>query len=600
MRNGIIIFVIVVLAAGSFAGIVFYRKGAQKDSRISDQLKQIEALNKKISMLDQDAASLQKQSVSAQKKIKSLEDEKQHVAQLREKLDEKDEALAAEKKKFDALRNSMRNLEAKLEYEQASLKSQGENLQMARTQIEHLTAELEDNNRSRIDLKTQTVDLKDRLIKGQEEYQSLSMKLLKEQSEKQALKRELAQAHDDITSEQIACQNQQKSLEEAQSQIIDLTGMVEQAKAEQTIINGRLSTLETEKAECEKNLSGLNTKLQTVKTDRYESQLAIQRQQKALETAQSEIVRLKSEVQKNQAVKVILEKEVSGFKTQLLDLKDTHQRVQTLQKEIQKTADINSHLKDQISILQIQLNNYQEKTLTYSSTIEEKDSQLKQIVSNLNNCLVNSKDVEASLQTAQSQIMNLTGMVEQARARQVVLSRKVSNLESEKAEMAMKLTEVRKTYDTLIESLHDKIETKEAVLEDCEKKFSVTFIERILFFSGKAGISISGQRVLKKAGDILSKMRFGVIRIAGHTDNIPIRRGWRGRFPTNWELSSARSAAVARFFQKESNISPEKMEVIGFGAHRPVASNETTEGRAKNRRVEITIAPMASMLRTTP
>jgi len=74
---------------------------------------------------------------------------------------------------------------------------------------------------------------------------------------------------------------------------------------------------------------------------------------------------LKGEVQENKAVKAILETEVSGFKAQLLDLKDTHHRIQTLQKEIQKTADINSLLKNQISILQLQLNNYQEKTLNY-------------------------------------------------------------------------------------------------------------------------------------------------------------------------------------------------------------------------------------------
>jgi len=221
-------------------------------------------------------------------------------------------------------------------------------------------------------------------------------------------------------------------------------------------------------------------------------------------------------------------------------------------------------------------------------------------VSNLNNCLVNSKDVEVGLQTAQSQVINLMGMVEQARAEQVVMSQQLSNLETEKAEMAFKLTEVKKTYDTLIRELHDKIETKEAVLEDCDKKFSVTFVDRVLFYSGKASITTEGQGVLKKTGDILGKMRSGVIRIAGHTDNVPIRRGWRGRFPTNWELSSARAAAVARFFQKESNISPEKMEVVGFGSHRSIATNTTREGRAKNRRVEITIAPVGPIVRSTP
>jgi len=199
MRKGLIIVIVVVLAAGSLAGVVFYRENTQKDSRLADQLKQIGALNKKILMLDQDASGFQQQSVVNQKRIKSLEDEKQHVAQLEKALKEKDEALAAAQKEFDTLRASMRDLDVKLKYEQASLQSQGEKLQTAQAQIENLTTEFENTIRSRTDLETQVAKLKDQQIKGREETQSLAMKLKKEQTEKQTLIRELTQAHDDIT-----------------------------------------------------------------------------------------------------------------------------------------------------------------------------------------------------------------------------------------------------------------------------------------------------------------------------------------------------------------------------------------------------------------
>ena len=523
MRKGLIIFIVVVLAAGSLAGVVFYRKNTQKDSQLSDQFKQIEALKKKISKLDQDAAGFHQQSAADQKRIKSLEDEKQHVVQLEKVLKENDEALKAARKKYDGLRD-----------------------------------DFEKSGKIRKSLEEQIAKLIDQQSKDQDKYSSLDKKLLH-------TNQLLTDAEKDIQSI--------KSIKD------DLVNELEKERKTGRILKKQLAEAH------DSNLS---------------EQIEVQNKQKELETTQAQVAVLKEEVQKNKTVQAILEKEVSGFKTQLLDLKETHLKIQSLQKEIQKTADINSLLKNQISILQLQLNNYQEKTLNYASTVEEKESLLKQIVSNLNNCLVNSKDVEASLQTAQFQVINLKGMVEQARAEQIVMGKQLSNLESEKAEMALKLTEVKKTYDTLIRELHDKIETKEAVLEDCDKKFSVTFVDRVLFYSGKASITTAGQGVLKKTGDILSKMRSGVIRIAGHTDNVPIRRGWRGRFPTNWELSSARAAAVARFFQKESNISPEKMEVVGFGSHRPIASNTTREGRAKNRRVEITIAPMGPKARSTP
>ncbi len=813
MRKGLIIFIIVVLAAGSLAGVVFYRKNAQKDAQLAEQLEQIEALKKKISKLDQDATGFQQQSAANQKRIKSLEDEKQHVVQLEKVLKEKDEALATAQKESDALKASMRDLEVKLKYEQESLQSQGEKLQTAQAQIENLTTEFENTIRSRTDLETQVAKLKDQQNKNRTKFHELeeklkdtsqlldastqeiesikrirndlALKLEKERTEKHTLEKELAQTHDNITRDQIEFQNKQNELEaaqsqivsltglveqtkaeladisnqlsilkpekakleaevsglktqirdlskvrladqvayqnrqreleaaqsrivnlqqeiqknekikailkekvsdfktqilglkeayrriqtlqkeiektaninlslknqisilqiqlndyqtktrnfkttieekeislkqlitnlnnclvsskdvetsikSAQSQIIGLTGMVEQAQAEQAAMSDRVSTLETEKAELKKRVSGLTTQIRTIKKDRYEDQLAFQNKQKDLEAAQSEIVNLQQEIQKNKEVKAVLEEKVSGLTTQVLDLKDAHNRMLELQKEIQQTTKLNLSLKNLISILQIQLNNYKENTLNFEDTIEERETQLKQIVTNLKNCLVSSKDVESSLQSAQSQIIGLTGMVEQARAEQVVMSKQVSNLESEKTEMALKLTEVKKTYDILIRELHDKIESKEAVINDFEKKFSVTFVDRVIFHSGKAIITTTGQGVLKKAGDILSKMRFGVIRIAGHTDNVPIRRGWRGRFPTNWELSSARAAAVARFFQKESNISPENIEVVGFGEHQPIASNTTREGRAKNRRVEITIAPMGSSVRSAP
>jgi chemotaxis protein MotB len=66
---------------------------------------------------------------------------------------------------------------------------------------------------------------------------------------------------------------------------------------------------------------------------------------------------------------------------------------------------------------------------------------------------------------------------------------------------------------------------------------------------------------------------------------------YRHKFPSNWELSAARAAAVVRHFQKEIGIDPENLEAVGHSFYDPVATNETEEGRAQNRRVNIVIAP---------
>jgi chemotaxis protein MotB len=104
----------------------------------------------------------------------------------------------------------------------------------------------------------------------------------------------------------------------------------------------------------------------------------------------------------------------------------------------------------------------------------------------------------------------------------------------------------------------------------------------VLFAPGRAEIQPASHAALNLLAGFLVKFP-GEIRIEGHSDSIPISSG---RFPSNWELSAARSGAVARFFQG-SGLPPERIAATGYGEHRPLASNDTAEGRAKNRRVEI-------------
>jgi chemotaxis protein MotB len=82
------------------------------------------------------------------------------------------------------------------------------------------------------------------------------------------------------------------------------------------------------------------------------------------------------------------------------------------------------------------------------------------------------------------------------------------------------------------------------------------------------------------------------VGIEGHTDNQPIKySGWK----SNWELSSARALSVVHYLQDEKAIVPERLSAIGHGEYKPVESNDTKEGRAKNRRVEVVILPPAEV-----
>ncbi|NIS17182.1 MAG: OmpA family protein, partial [candidate division Zixibacteria bacterium] len=133
---------------------------------------------------------------------------------------------------------------------------------------------------------------------------------------------------------------------------------------------------------------------------------------------------------------------------------------------------------------------------------------------------------------------------------------------------------------------------KEIKLEEIEGKLKVTFVDKILFDSGSVMIKPKGQEVLLKLADSFRDSKDQNIAVEGHTDDVQIGSALLDRFPTNWELSTARSTAVVRFLQEKGNIAPERLTASGFSYYRPVATNETPEGRKQNRRIEIILVPV--------
>jgi len=111
----------------------------------------------------------------------------------------------------------------------------------------------------------------------------------------------------------------------------------------------------------------------------------------------------------------------------------------------------------------------------------------------------------------------------------------------------------------------------------------------ILFESGSAVLGERAQPILQDITDILRPYE-NPIQVEGFTDNVPI---YTEEFPSNWELSSSRAAAVVRLFANE-NISPTRMAAVGYGEFQPIADNATEEGRQKNRRVVLVVSRDAS------
>jgi len=112
----------------------------------------------------------------------------------------------------------------------------------------------------------------------------------------------------------------------------------------------------------------------------------------------------------------------------------------------------------------------------------------------------------------------------------------------------------------------------------------------LLFASGSTDISIQGRKMLKRLAKALrSAPNTAIIRIAGHTDPMPLNKSLKDGFIDNWGLSAARAAAVARRLIWGSHIDASRIRIEGRGQYEPVAANDSPAGMAKNRRVEVLV-----------
>ncbi len=189
------------------------------------------------------------------------------------------------------------------------------------------------------------------------------------------------------------------------------------------------------------------------------------------------------------------------------------------------------------------------------------------------------RELVAQLAKAKDLLEAQSAMVAAEAERQRQLA---EQLRQEKSELQAK----SKEYESLAASLGEEIQAGRIQLSELQGKLTVRMAERVLFPSGSATISADGKGTLRKVAEALASIENRIIRVEGHTDNVPIRTE---RFPSNWELSATRAIAVVRYLQ-ERGVNPKLLGAAGYGEYQPIAANDTPEGRAENRRIEVSLA----------
>jgi chemotaxis protein MotB len=155
-------------------------------------------------------------------------------------------------------------------------------------------------------------------------------------------------------------------------------------------------------------------------------------------------------------------------------------------------------------------------------------------------------------------------------------------------DQAIVLVKVQDVINPIQQELEDEFQEfkKSVEIEVDENEVTIRMMGEATFDTGQAKLRKEFVPLLLKIGEVLAKTK-GEIIIAGHTDNVPLIGG---QFRSNLGLSMARAGTVAEYLLKSTSIDPKKLSTMGFGEYRPLASNDTAEGRRKNRRVEIIVS----------
>jgi chemotaxis protein MotB len=168
------------------------------------------------------------------------------------------------------------------------------------------------------------------------------------------------------------------------------------------------------------------------------------------------------------------------------------------------------------------------------------------------------------------------------------LQSKVSTLESDLADEKARAQKVHADLEGELSS----VKNKNSILLDSLGNMSIiTIDDAALFGLSSTHLTDYGTDILDRIAGVIKGNPGRQVWIEGHTDNVQIGMEYRGTFASNWEMSSARAHSALHYLLKKHDLDPQLVAAVGYGEHRPIADNESEEGRSRNRRVVITIGP---------
>ena len=196
-----------------------------------------------------------------------------------------------------------------------------------------------------------------------------------------------------------------------------------------------------------------------------------------------------------------------------------------------------------------------------------------------------NRELLAKLEAKEQALASENARLEQLKKELETRSNRVAELESVIAAKDAAMTSLKNAISNALTDF----EGKGLTIEQRNGKVYVSMENKLLFNSGSWAVGLEGKKAVKQLGSVLGDNPEIAVLIEGHTDNAPYSGS--GQIKGNWDLSTKRATAIVDILRENNNINPENLTAAGRGEFAPIASNNTTEGKAKNRRIEVILTP---------
>ena len=224
---------------------------------------------------------------------------------------------------------------------------------------------------------------------------------------------------------------------------------------------------------------------------------------------------------------------------------------------------------------------------TLTETIDQLQSQVDQLTDENRLLAENRAQLETKIQSLSQSDENSKELEELLSLANANLTRTTTALQQREQDVEKISAELNR----IKESFNQERGKREVTISQLKDRSALLQLGGDLVFGlGSTRLTPQGKSVLDQVKALLETYPDYTIGLEGHTDNVAIRSENRSRFPNNWVLSTARAASAASYL-REIGVDPSNMKVSGFGEYRPIASNDTEEGRSLNRRLEILLIP---------